>query len=104
MSSMRIPERARLGVVAVTVAGVAVVVAGVAGGAVAGCAGRREAPVSIAAVTPASAYNDARISLVIQGGPFRPVYDIDTIGAHVMTELGAFTAFLAPSSGSGSPF
>jgi hypothetical protein len=104
MSSMRIPERARLGVAAVTVAGIAVVVGGFAGGAVAGCAGRTEAEVAIAAVTPASAYNDAKISLVIEGGPFRPVYDVDTIGGQEMTELGAFTAFLAPSSGSGSAF
>jgi hypothetical protein len=91
---MRIPERARLGVAVLVVVGCAV-----AGGAAAGCAGSTEPAVTISAVTPAVAYSDDKIPIVIQGGPFRPVYDIDTSGGQETTELGAFTAFLAPSSG-----
>jgi hypothetical protein len=87
MGSMRISERARLGVATLVALG---------------CAGRAEPRVTISAVTPAAAYSDTKISLVIAGGPFRPVYDIDTGEGRETTELGAFTAFLAPSSGSGA--
>jgi large repetitive protein len=93
MSSMRIPERARLGVAALVLEV----------GTVTGCVGRAEPGVSITAVTPASAYSDAKVSVVIEGGPFRPVYDIDTGGATEMTELGAFTAFLGATSGMSGP-
>jgi hypothetical protein len=81
---MRIPGRSRLGA--------AVLVA-------AGCAGNAEPKVVITAVQPAAAYSGARISLVIQGGPFRPIFDVDTSGGSETTELGAFTAFLAASGG-----
>jgi hypothetical protein len=67
----------------------------------AGCAGNAEPPLTISAVSPASAYNDSTLSIVIEGGPFRPIYDVDTSGASETTELGAFTAFLEPTGGSG---
>ncbi|HVU53350.1 MAG TPA: IPT/TIG domain-containing protein [Polyangia bacterium] len=81
---MRIPERSRLGV--------AVLVA-------AGCAGNAEPKVAITAVTPAAAYSNFAISLLIEGGPFRPSYDIDTRGGTEAIEVGAFTAFLSESGG-----
>jgi hypothetical protein len=81
---MRIPERPRLGV--------AVLLA-------AGCAGNAEPKVAITAVTPAAAYSNFLISLSIEGGPFRPSYDVDTNGGSETTEQGAFTAFLSASGG-----
>jgi hypothetical protein len=102
MGAMRFPERARLGAAAL----LATVPAAAGVGAIAGgCADKDEAPVAITAVTPAAAYNDVKVSLVIEGGPFRPVFDIDTSGARESTELGAFTAFLTPvaTSGGGVP-
>ena len=80
--------------------GVAVFVAW--GCAASGCTSSAEPAVTISGVTPSSAYNDSRINLVIAGGPFRPIYDIDTRTGRETTELGAFTAFLAPSSGLGT--
>jgi hypothetical protein len=68
----------------------------------AGCAGNAEPPVAITAVVPASAYSDFPVSLVIEGGPFRPIYDVDTSSGSEMIELGAFTAFITPSGGSGA--
>jgi hypothetical protein len=68
----------------------------------AGCAGNVEPPVTITAVTPPAAYSDSTVSLVIEGGPFRPIYDVDTGGGNETIELGAFTAFLSPSAG-GTP-
>src|SRR5436309_2777405 len=65
------------------------------------CSGRAEPQVTIVAVTPSSAYSDVRINMVIQGGPFRPIYDIDTTSGKERAELGAFTAFLTPTSGVG---
>jgi hypothetical protein len=86
MAPMKTPGRARLGVAALFAAG---------------CAGSTEPKVTITDVTPAAAYSDATTSLVIHGGPFRPIYDIDTSGGHETLELGAFTAFIAPSDGFG---
>jgi hypothetical protein len=65
----------------------------------AGCAGNAEPKVTITGVTPTAAYNGSRISLTIEGGPFRPVFDVDTSGGSETTEQGAFTAFLAASGG-----
>jgi hypothetical protein len=53
----------------------------------------------VTGVTPASAFNDAPVSIVIEGGPFRPAYDIDTSGGSSTPELGAFTAFLSLTGG-----
>src|SRR5438105_915904 len=94
MSSMRISERARLGDAVLLVVGCAA-----ASCATASCAGRPEPRVAILAVTPSSAYSDSKVPLVIEGGPFRPIYDVDTSQGRETTELGAFTAFLAPSVG-----
>jgi hypothetical protein len=91
---MTIPGRPRLGVAARLVAGVAA-----AGSAASACVGSAEPPVMISAVTPSSGYNNFKVSIVIEGGPFRPIYDVDTSGASETTELGAFTAFLSPSGG-----
>ena len=84
---MRFPGRSRLGA------------AVLACFVLAGCAGNAEPKVAITAVTPAAAYSGSTISLVIEGGPFRPIYDVDTSGGSETTELGAFTAFLGTSGG-----
>jgi hypothetical protein len=81
---MRFSGRPRLGVAALVAAG---------------CSGNAEPHLTINAVTPASAYNNAPVSIVIEGGPFRPIYDVDTSGGSETIELGAFTAFLTPSGG-----
>lgn len=81
---MRISERPRLGVAMLLAAG---------------CAGNAEPKVAITAVTPAAAYSNFPISLVIEGGPFRPSYDVDTSGGSETTSEGAFTAFLSLSGG-----
>jgi hypothetical protein len=81
---MRTPARATLGV-----ASVATLLA-------ATCSGGTETVISVSAVTPASAYNNQKVDLVIQGGPFRPAYDIETDDGKATTQLGAFTAYLAP--------
>jgi hypothetical protein len=62
------------------------------------CAGSAESPVGIVEVRPAAAYNNGKIDLVIQGGPFRPAYDIDTGEGRAATQMGAFTAYLTPRS------
>lgn len=59
------------------------------------CAGNTEQAVAISSVSPASAYNEEKVSIVIGGGPFRPVYDIDTGGGRATMELGSFTGFIA---------
>src|SRR5882757_2426262 len=88
MGPMRLPGGAPLGVTLVAT-----------GFVIAACAGNAEPRVTISAVTPSSAYSDSTIPLVVEGGPFRPVYDLDTSSGLETTELGAFTAFLAPSRG-----
>jgi hypothetical protein len=93
---MSIPERARLGVAARVVAGCAVVAV-----VAVGCRDSTEPQVTVSAVMPAAAYSGAPISFVIQGGPFRPVYDIDTSTGRSTLQLGAFTAFLSPAGGNG---
>jgi hypothetical protein len=67
--------------------------------AAASCAGNVEPQVTISAVTPASAYNNENIPVVIEGGPFRPIYDINPVSGSESIELGAFTAFLVPRDG-----
>jgi hypothetical protein len=68
------------------------------------CSSSNEPPVVVAAIRPAQAFNDADIEIVIEGGPFRPAYDIDTAGRSAVTQLGAFSAVLSPSSGVGARF
>jgi hypothetical protein len=83
---MRIPARAWLGVASV--------------GSLLGatCAGTPEAAIGVSSITPAVAYNNHKIELVIHGGPFRPAYDIDTGDGRAATQQGAFTAYLAPKA------
>jgi IPT/TIG domain len=91
MASMRLPASAPLGVASLFA---------MIGFAVA-CSGSTEPPVVVASVRPARAFNDAKVSVVIEGGPFRPAYDIDTAARSAVTNLGAFSAVLSPSSGLG---
>src|SRR4051812_23266495 len=84
MAPMRIPARARLGV-----ASVAALLA-------ATCSGGTETEIDVSEVTPRLAYNNHKVDVVIQGGPFRPAYDIDTGDGRAATQLGAFTAYLSP--------
>jgi hypothetical protein len=70
-------------------AGVALLVA-------ASCGGTAEPRVDITGVTPSLAYNDDKVDLVIFGGPFRPVYNVDTGAGRATTDLGDYTAFLIP--------
>ncbi len=88
MASMRTPGRASLGVASLS-----------AGALVLACAGSTEPAVAVTGVMPASAFNNAPVSIVIEGGPFRPAYDIDTSGGSSTPELGAFTAFLSLTGG-----
>lgn len=81
---MRIPARAWLGV------------ASVGSLLAATCSGSPEMALGVTSITPALAYNDHKVDLVIHGGPFRPAYDIDTGDGRAVTQLGAFTAYLAP--------
>ena len=67
---------------------------GVASLLAAACTGSTEPSVSITALMPAAAYNDTTVALAIEGGPFRPSYEIDTSAGTAVTQLGAFTAFL----------
>jgi hypothetical protein len=69
---------------------------GVASLLAAACAGDTEPEVAIGSVSPAAAYNQEKVSIVIAGGPFRPVYDIDTRAGRASMELGSFTGFIAP--------
>ncbi|HEX4403305.1 MAG TPA: IPT/TIG domain-containing protein [Polyangia bacterium] len=85
---MRTPGRASLGVASLS-----------AGALVLSCAGSTEPPVAVTGVMPVAAFNDATVSIVIEGGPFRPAYDIDTSGGATTAELGAFTAFLSRPGG-----
>src|SRR3954462_2249901 len=62
------------------------------------CSGTTEPDATISTVAPAAAYNNEEVALVISGGPFRPVYEIDTGAGRATTQLGAFTAFLTPVS------
>ena len=75
---------------------------GVASLLAATCSGNVEPEVTISGVSPATAYNDEEVAVVIRGGPFRPVYDIDTGEGRATSQLGDFTAFLTPKSGSGA--
>jgi hypothetical protein len=84
MAPMRLPARAWLGV------------ASVGSLLAATCSGSPETAIAVSAITPASAYNNRKVDLVIQGGPFRPAYDIDTGDGRAATRLSAFTAYLAP--------
>jgi hypothetical protein len=70
----------------------------------AGCADSTEPRLTISSVSPQAAYSDATVSLVIDGGPFRPIYDVDTSASRASIELGAFTAFLVPSAGGGMSY
>jgi hypothetical protein len=79
MRLMKVVARAR--------AGVALLVAG-------GCSGSSEPPVSVSAVVPSKAFNNAPVAVVIKGGPFRPAYTIDTGSGRTAIELSAFTANL----------
>jgi hypothetical protein len=92
MAPMRLPAGAPLGVASLFA---------LAGCAVA-CSGSTEPPVVVAAIQPAQAFNDAKVEIIIEGGPFRPAYDIDTTARNAVTELGAFSAVLSPSSGVGA--
>jgi hypothetical protein len=83
MAAMRISGRATLGVASLFATT---------------CSGSTEPAVGVSAVAPASAYNDETVSIVIEGGPFRAAYDIDTSAGRAMTQLGAFTAFLSPTA------
>ncbi|MDB4981043.1 MAG: cell shape determination protein CcmA [Myxococcales bacterium] len=65
------------------------------------CSGSTEPPVGVAAISPAQAFNDAEVSVIIEGGPFRPAYDIDTTARNAVTNPGAFSAVLSPSEGDG---
>jgi hypothetical protein len=78
-ASMRLPARASLGVASLLAAA---------------CTESTEPAVTITTVTPASAYNDNNVDVQIEGGPFRPEYDIDTTAGTAVPQLGAFTAFL----------
>lgn len=69
---------------------------GVASLLAAACAGDTEPDVTIGGIAPAAAYNEEKVSIVIAGGPFRPVYDIDTGAGRASMELGSFTGFIAP--------
>jgi hypothetical protein len=89
MGPMRLPAGARLGVALLVPTGFAA----------AGCAGNAEPRATISAVTPSSAYSDSQVPVVIAGGPFRPIYDVDTSSGSETLELGAFTVFLSPSRG-----
>lgn len=89
MSPMRTPARAGIGVASVAALSAMSTLA-------ATCSGTAEPAVGVGAVVPSSAYNDGNIELVIQGGPFRPAYDIDTSAGSATTQRGAFAAYLTP--------
>src|ERR1700690_293538 len=96
MASMRLPAGAPLGVASLfALPGFALACLALA------CSGSTEPPVVVAAILPAQAFNDAKVDVIIEGGPFRPAYDIDTAARNAVTELGAFSAVLSPSSGLG---
>jgi hypothetical protein len=98
---MRIPARASLGGAPLSAVSLGVVSL-LEALFVSSCTASTEPRVAVSGVTPASAYSDATVSVVIEGGPFRPVYDIDTGGGQVTTQLDDFTAFLSPTTGGSS--
>ena len=60
------------------------------------CSPGAEPTATIESVEPASAYNDVGLSLLINGGEFRPAYQFDTMaGAASVAE--AFTGVLSPA-------
>ncbi|HVZ74416.1 MAG TPA: IPT/TIG domain-containing protein [Polyangia bacterium] len=63
-----------------------------------------EAPVGVTGVSPAEAFNDKDVPVVIAGGPFRPAYDIDTTAGSATAQQGAFGGVLSPSSGFGPQY
>src|SRR5262245_52629265 len=60
-----------------------------------------ETPPTLTMLAPAEAYNDSPVDLVIQGGPFRPAYQVDIGNGQASINEGAFTAFLTLSDGGG---
>jgi hypothetical protein len=86
MASMRIPAGAALGVAPLFALA---------------CTATTEPAVKVAAVVPAQGFNGSPVDVVIEGGPFRPAYDIDTFAGSAVTQLGAFSAVLSPTSGVG---
>jgi hypothetical protein len=88
-------ERARLGAALLAAAGCC---------AAASCTGATEPQLTLSGVTPAVAFNDAPIDLVVHGKAFRPTYEIDTGGGRETAQLGAFTVLLTPSIGGGTAF
>jgi hypothetical protein len=76
---------------------------GVASLLVTACAGNTEPDVAISGVSPAAAYDREKVPIVIAGGPFRPVYEIQTGAGHATTQLGSFTGFIAPRTPGGTP-
>src|SRR5258706_13107569 len=68
------------------------------------CSSSNEPAVMVSALMPSQAFNDATIDGLIMGGPFRPAYDIDTVGGAAMTQSGAFSGVLSPASGMGPSY
>jgi hypothetical protein len=100
MASMRLPAGAPAGVASVfELAARAFALL-----AIGACSSSHEAPLVVLALTPSQAFNDAKTDGIIEGGPFRPAYDIDTVGGHAMTQSGAFSGVLVPSSGMGPSY
>jgi IPT/TIG domain-containing protein len=72
-------------------------------GAVWGCAAKSETTATLTAISPEAAYNNAASTVLIEGGPFRPAYDFDTMRGAAKTDLDAYsvavTAVPAPPAG-----
>jgi hypothetical protein len=64
----------------------------------AGCASSSQPAPQIGALSPSQAYNDVPHRLAIQGGPFRPAFRFDTGSGEASIDVGAFAAWLVPST------
>lgn len=72
-------------------------------GAGVACSAGNEPAADITSVSPASAYNDVALSLVITGGDFRPAYEFDTISGAAIVRADAFSGVLAPAASAPNP-
>ncbi|HVX94063.1 MAG TPA: IPT/TIG domain-containing protein [Polyangia bacterium] len=92
---MGTPGRARLGVALLALA---------SSGGGASCTGAAEPQLTLSGVTPAAAFNDTELDLVVHGTAFRPTYELDTSAGQETAQLGAFTMLLTPSEGTGTAY
>lgn len=67
--------------------------------ALTGCGAEPETRPTIVEVSPAQAYNDVSIAVMVRGGPFRPSYSVDTGSGEARIRQEGYAAILTPVAG-----